>query len=107
MKEVQRLPANRCFGGHCPKKPDELRDQKIKEAFLTLAERRKANREIDFLLKQFRGKRIIDLLPVIKLRFPQILAVALERVERRHYEPGSADAIFLANFKASLKENQP
>ena len=73
---------------------------------MTAIERKRANKGIDCLLGQFRGKRIIDLLPVIKLRFPDILAVALERVERKQYELGSKDAIFLAGFKASLEESK-
>ncbi|MBI3337634.1 MAG: hypothetical protein HY005_03405 [Candidatus Staskawiczbacteria bacterium] len=67
-------------------------------------QRKKANKEIDCLLKQYLGKRIIDLLPVIKRRFPNFLAVALERAERKRYEVGSEDAIFLAEFKASLEK---
>lgn len=85
---------------------EQARGQKIKEAFLTAQKRRRANKEIDSLLKQFRGKRIIDLLPVIRHRFPGILEVALERVERKQYEIGSEDAIFLAKFKASLEKSE-
>ena len=79
---------------------------------MTAIERRRANEGIDCLLGRFRGSRIIDLLQVIKHKVitrdlsPIVLTVALERVERQHYEPGSKDAIFLAGFKASLEESK-
>ena len=104
MKEAQRTPVNRIFGANCPKTPQKANEQKIKEILLTAAEKRMANRQIDCLLAQFRGKRIIDLLPLIRLRFPKVLAVALQRVERRKNDLGIEDAIFLANFKRSLDQ---
>jgi len=81
--------------------------QRQQKKTLTDADQRKrANRGIDSLLEQFSGQRIIDLLLVIKLRYPDILTVALERVERKQYELGSEDAIFLAQFKESLEKSE-
>lgn len=103
MKGVKKLPpVNRCFGNSCPQKPEKEREQQIRDALESAAKRRLANKQIDILLSQFRGKQIIDLLPLIKFRYPHILAVALARIERKKYEPGSKDAIFLAEFKRSL-----
>ena len=104
MNEIERIRVNRCFGSNCPQNLEQQKqkEQKIKEVLTDAVRRKRANREIDALLKQFRGKRIIDLLRVIKLRIPNSLTVALERVERKQYKIGSKDAIFLAEFKASL-----
>lgn len=95
MKETQTTPVN--FSFFPAPKSDEL----------TPTQRRQANKGIDGLLKEHRGKRIIDLLPMIKRRFPGIiLKVALERVERRQDELNIEDAMFLANFKQSLAKNE-
>lgn len=104
MKKPKEVRINRCFGGNCPKNSEQQGEQKIKEVLSAATQRDRANKGIDSLLKQFPGKRIIDLLRLIKLRFPNILSVALEIVERKQYEIGSKDAIFLAEFKASLRE---
>ena len=70
---------------------------------LTAEQKRRANREIDYLLRKLRPKRIIDLLPVIKRRCSrEVLAVALERVERIKDKLKMDDLMFLVNFKASL-----
>ena len=72
------------------------------EILIDDAQRKRANKGIDALLKEHLGKRIIDLLPLIKLRYPNILAVALERVERRRDFLSEDDLVFLEKFKASL-----
>jgi len=101
MNEAQKKnPTKKRFDGKLRQEEEE----RIKEVILAATQRRRANKEIDCILKQFRGKRIIDLLPVIKRRFSRnVLTVALERVERKRYELGNKDAIFLAEFKASLE----
>ena len=106
MNETKKVQVNRCFDDKCPQNTDPKGEQKVKDVLLTAVQRRRANKEIDCLLKQFRGRRIIDLLPVIKFRFPDILVVALERVEGKQYELGSKDAIFLAKFKADLEKSE-
>ena len=72
-------------------------------AQLSARDRKSANKQIDYLLKQFRPKRIIDLLPVIKLRFSEtVLAVALSRVERKKDDLPMDDQVFFEGFKRSL-----
>ncbi len=72
---------------------------------ITKEERKRANKEINSLLKRFQGKGIIDLLPVIKLRFPKyILQAAIERLERKKLK--IEDKMFLVEFKESLNNNE-
>ena len=108
MNEAQRVQNSKCFDGNRPQNQENQREQKIKEAFLTAKERRTANREIDLLLKRYHGKRIVQLLPAMKQRkYPlYVIKVAVERAERKHYELGSEDAIFLAQFKADLEKSE-
>lgn len=111
MNKTKKTLTNRCFGGNSSKPPKQQpndkqkrKEQKIKEVLSSVAQRNKANKEIDCLLKQFHGKRrIIDLLLVIELRFSRnVLTVALETAERIHHE----DAIFLAEFRAKLEKSE-
>ena len=107
MNEVQRFQVNRCFGGHCPQNPDQKREQEINEVLLAATERKRANKEIDFLLQRFHGKKsIFDLLPAMKQRgFPlYIIRVALERVERRRNGLKIEQQMELEAFKASLEK---
>jgi len=72
-------------------------------ASLSPPQRKSANRQIDFLLNEFPGKRIIDLLPVIRSRYPEtVLSVAIERVERRQDALPIDDQVFFAKFMQSL-----
>ena len=113
MKEAQKsrtLPVNRCFGGQCPQNTEQPKEQKIKEVLITAKDRRRANKEIDFLLRQFHSKKsIFDLLPAMKQRgYPlYIIRVALERVEGRRHELRIEQRMELEAFKASLAEQQP
>jgi len=107
MNEAQRFQVNRCFGGHCPKDSNRQREQKIKEVLLTAVERRRANKEINFLLRQFHGRKsIFDILPAMKQRgYPlYIIRVALERVEGRRNELRIEQQMELEVFKASLEK---
>lgn len=85
-----------------PQKTNPKGEQKTKEVLSETVQRKRANKLIDELLRQHRGKRIIDILPAIKKNFPSALAVALERVERRKDDLSGSDLIFLANFKLTL-----
>lgn len=106
-KEAQKSPASRCFSGNCPKEPRKEREEQIKELLLTAAQRRRANKEIDFLLRRFSGKRIVDLLPAILRRCSKdALEVAIERVERRKDDLSRDDVVFFEQFKSSLKDPQ-
>ena len=72
-------------------------------AQLSAVQRKSANQQIGFLLREFPGKRIIDLLPWIKrCCLETVLAVALERVERRKDDLPIDDQVFLEGFKRSL-----
>lgn len=107
MKEAQQSPVNRCFGSKCSKNP-KSREEQIEELLKEAALRKKANRELDFLLRQFHGRKsILQLLPVIKLRCSDVvLALALERVERRRNGLAIDDLVFLETFKKSLQDKQ-
>lgn len=106
MKEAKKpLLANRCFGGNCPpKKPED----KIKDVLLDAAKRRRANKEIDNLLRQFKGKKaIVELLPAIKRRCSRnALRVAIERVERRRDGLSLENLMFFEEFKALLEKEE-
>ncbi len=109
MKEARQKPTNGYFGGkNCPRNPKQQKEKEIKETFLAVAKRKRANRELNCLLLQFHGRKsIFQLLPVIKLRCsPIALTVALERVERRRSELSMEDLVFFETFKASLKQSE-
>ena len=75
----------------------------LRAVSLSVAEKRSANGQIDSLLRQFPGKRIVDLLEYISRCYPETtLAVALERAERIIHGLTSADQTFLERFKKSL-----
>ena len=100
MNEAKRIPVNRCL-----EQPQQPREQQIKEVLVKGKLRKRANNEIDLLLEQFHGRKGIDeLLEAIRRRLPDyVLAVAMERVERRKDKlPPHRRAAFEA-FKASLK----
>ncbi len=101
MNEVNKIPVNRCFGANC--QSDQQREDKVKQILSDAVQRRRANQVIDNLLGQFKGKSILQLLPVIKRRCARsVLDVAIERVERRKNALKITDQIFLAQFKANL-----
>jgi len=108
MEKAQKNPVNRCFGSNCPQKPQQQRKEQIEDLLKEAAQRKKANKELDFLLRQFHGRKsILQLLPVIKLRCSDVvLAVALERVERRRNGLAIDDLVFLETFKKSLQNKQ-
>ncbi|MDO8486437.1 MAG: hypothetical protein Q7S77_01950 [Candidatus Staskawiczbacteria bacterium] len=108
MNEAQRVQNSQRSDGNRHRSPEKQREQKIKDAFSDAKDRRRANKEIAWLLKRHPSKRIIDLLPAMKQRcYPlYVIRVALERAERKQYELGSEDAIFLAKFKASLEKSE-
>jgi len=103
----QRVPVNRCFGGNCPPKPSQKKEQKIKEVLLDASQRRRANKEICHLLKIFHGTRKLrELLRAMKQRgYPDyVLKVAIERVEaeRKRNELTFEEIRDFEEFKASL-----
>lgn len=110
MREAQanqKIPVNRCFGGNCPQKPEQGKEQKIKEVLFTASQRRRANREISHLLKTFHGTRKLrELLKAMKQRgYPDyVLKVAIERVEaeRKRDELTFEEIMDFEEFKASL-----
>jgi hypothetical protein len=101
---AQHESASKRFGGIVPQRTNPQKEQKIKEVLSEAQNRKRANKALDHLLEQFPRKRIIDILPAIKKNFPSIVAVALERVERRTDALSPEDLIFLANFKRELEQ---
>lgn len=115
--KVQKKPVvNRCFGDkNCPRGQEQQKEKKIKRILLatTAAERKKAERKraervLNDLLRQFHGKKGIDqLLPVIKLRYPPaVLQLAIERVERKQDELSWERRVDFELFKASLQQSE-
>ena len=107
-KKAQKLPVNRCFGGNCPKNPQKTREEQIKELLMDVNQRRRANREISRLLKQFKGRySLLKCLELIGRRYPlYVLKVAIERVEKQRMrdELTMEEIIDFERFKASLDE---
>jgi hypothetical protein len=107
----QKVPANRCFGGNCPPKPDPGKEQKIKDVLLTASQRRRAKAEIRHLLKTFHGKiKLRELLGAMEQRgYPDyVIKVAIEKVEaemelerKRNELPRKEEEDF-EKFKSSL-----
>jgi len=73
---------------------------------LASQQRKRAEKELSNLLALFRGKKsLLQLLPVIKLRYSKpVLTVAIERIERRKDDLCITDQIFFEEFKNSLKQ---
>ena len=101
MKKARGKPVSRFFDP--PKKPKE---EKIKEVLSEAAQKDRANKEIKALHNQFRGKRLIDLLPVIKRRCSRyVVEIAVERIERKKDELNPTDRIYFEGFKQELEQN--
>lgn len=82
-------------------------EQKVKAILLDAHQRKRANKEIDALLKMFHGRKTIrELLPAMKQRgYPRyIIEVAMERAERRIENDDVLGKMELAVFRASLAE---
>ena len=110
-KQNQQIPANRCFGGNCPQKPNPEKEQKIKDVLFTASQKRRANKEISHLLKTFHGTRKLrELLRAMKQRgYPDyVLAVAIERVEAetKRDELTFEEIMDFEEFKASLDQQK-
>jgi hypothetical protein len=106
MNQVQRdSGVNRCFAGKQPQKTIS-REEQVKELLLASQQRKRAEKELSNLLALFRGKKsLLQLLPVIKLRYSKpVLTVAIERIERRKDDLCITDQIFFEEFKNSLKQ---
>ncbi|TSC94665.1 MAG: hypothetical protein CEN87_386 [Parcubacteria group bacterium Licking1014_1] len=126
MEKMQKNQVNRCFGKHLknPKessKPKALplteqqREEKARRTFLAAAaterkkKKKKTNREIGSLLKEYKGRySLLQLLQVIKLRYPSLLMAAIERVEgqRNRNELSMEKIAWFETFKASLKQEE-
>ncbi len=104
MEETRQV--NRCFGGHCSQNPTQQSQKRVKEMLFTAAEKRRAKKELDYLLLSFHGRKsILQLLPAIKHRCSRAaLALAIERVEVRKDGLKMEDQVYFEGFKASLKE---
>ncbi|MEK7664996.1 MAG: hypothetical protein AAB361_02555 [Patescibacteria group bacterium] len=105
MKEAKKSLVNR-FGNY-PKNPDQSKEEKVKRILLTVAEKRRANKAIGSLLAEFKGRySLLQLLPLIKRRYPFLLPTAIERVERQknRNELKMEKIIEFEAFKDSLKQ---
>ena len=106
MNQAQRNPGvNRCLDGNQPQKT-KSREEQVKELLLESQQKKRAEKELSNLLALFRGRKsLLQLLPVIKLRYSKsVLTVAIERIERRKDDLSIMDQIFFEGFKNSLKQ---
>lgn len=95
MKRAKKNQINRCFEsppkatrmGKKPESPpltDQQKDEEVKRILLAAAEQKRKEKEVASLLKQFRGRySVLDLLELIRHRFPWLLDFAIEKVERQ------------------------
>ncbi|MDP2741100.1 MAG: hypothetical protein Q8O66_00200 [bacterium] len=108
MKEAKENRVNRCFE-ECPRDSDRQKEKKVKMILLATAEKKKANKEIASLLSQFKDRySILQLLPLIKRRYPSLLTFAIERVEcqRSRNELSIEGIVEFETFKASLEQKE-
>jgi hypothetical protein len=104
MKKANKKTVNRCFGKDSQDPSSERNREKIKEVLSDAAQRKRANRELNNVLQQFKGKNILDLLPAIARRCSKAaLRVAIERVERRQNDLNRDDFAFFEKFKQEQK----
>jgi UDP-2,3-diacylglucosamine pyrophosphatase LpxH len=106
MNQVQRNSANRYFSN--TSNPNSKKEQKIKEVLSSAVARKRANREIDSLIKMFHHKKsILQLLPAIAARCSKAaLEVAIARIEINSHKLSIEDKIYFERFKASLSEKK-
>lgn len=87
-------------------KPEQQKEREANEVSADV-QRKKASKALASLLCQFKGRySILQLLPLIKNRYPSLLAFAIERVEeqRRRNELSITKIVELERFKASLEQ---
>jgi len=106
MSSVQRSSANRCFTNQT--NFSQGKERKIKEVFSEAIARKRANREIDFLIGMFHHKKtILQLLPAIAARCSKAaLVVAIARIEINLRKLSIEDQAYFERFKASLLEKK-
>jgi hypothetical protein len=120
MEKGKKNPVNRCFGNY-PKNPkksdkpkppplaDQQKDEEVKRILLEANQKKNAEREMSSLLKQFGGRySVLDLLGLIRCRFPWLLDFAIEKVERqkRRNVLSLNQIVEFEQFKLSLKEEK-
>lgn len=114
MKEVQKLPVNRCSGSNCPQSPDKQREKQIKEAFVISARMRKdANATLCRLAERLRCS-FPDLLGPLEMQVRRgnlsrcVFVVLVERVEsqRKRNVLSLEETIALEKAKSFLKESK-
>ena len=108
MKKARKEQINRCFG-KCPKNSDQQNGEKVKKILPSIAERRKADRAIGDVRRQFRGRySLLQILPLLERRYPLLLTRAIERIEgqKARDELSFEEIIFFETFKASLSREE-
>lgn len=88
------------------KKPS-AQEEKVKSLLIEAGQRKRAAKEINFFLKNFKGKSLIQLLPVLLRRSNRTtVLVALERIERNQKkELSHEDHVFLKEIRDQLEES--
>lgn len=79
-------------------------EEKIKEVLSEAAKRKRANKVINNLLKQFKGKSLIQILPALSRHSsPEVVRVAIERIRNnKTRKPTPGDLAFLREIEESL-----
>ena len=103
MVEVQKKQPSQHFAGENQQKPTQTKEEQIKDLLLQAQQKKKMAKELSHLLAQFHGeKSLLQLLPLIKLRFPRLIPAAIERIERKKDGLAIEDRVFFEEFKKTL-----
>jgi hypothetical protein len=104
MNEAQKNPVNRHFANQ--QKP-KTKEEQIKDLLLDAKRKKDCEKQLSNLLRQFRGKKsILQLLPVIRHRYPHLIDTAIKRLDNKKESLPIEDLIYLEGFKASLTEKK-
>ncbi|MDD2732176.1 MAG: hypothetical protein PHI53_03205 [Candidatus Pacebacteria bacterium] len=84
------------------------KEERVKKILSEAAERKRINKVIDSFLRQFRGKSLIQILPVLEKHCSiEIVELAVERIEKNQRKKLTIeDMAFLKEVKARLAEKR-
>lgn len=86
--------------------PENEQTEEIKRILISATQKKKAERVINSFLKQFPGKSLIQILPVLIKRCSDktIIRTAIERIEKQDLVPD--DQYWLEGIKNQLKQSE-
>jgi hypothetical protein len=105
-KTSHNKPVNRCFADNSPPQNPKKREEQIKDLLTEQQRRKRAERELASMLKQFAGKKsLLQLLPAIQRRCSKdALLLAVERIERKKDDLSIDDRIYFEGFKTTITQ---